>query len=207
MFPEWIIWPESRRRGLLERFGMRIGLDIDHEYMCGNVEMHHRVTASIDRLPFAERRFDLVTANMVMEHISEPVAALRGIRRILRPGGRFVFHTPNVLYPTMFASHLADSLLPQSLKSALVSRLESRDERDVFPTFYRCNSPVRIRRLSQSAGLTLEELHLVESVPSTMRTFPGLAAGELCFMWLMRKLGLSYARSNLIAVLRHPDVR
>jgi ubiquinone/menaquinone biosynthesis C-methylase UbiE len=50
-------------------------------------------TAILDaeRLPFDDARFDTVTSTWTLCSIPEPVAALREIRRVLRPGGRFLF--------------------------------------------------------------------------------------------------------------------
>jgi SAM-dependent methyltransferase len=54
-------------------------------------------------LDFAEDSFDVVLMNEVLEHVPDDVAALREVRRVLRPGGRFVLFAPNRLYP--FETH------------------------------------------------------------------------------------------------------
>ncbi|MBF0178591.1 MAG: methyltransferase domain-containing protein [Magnetococcales bacterium] len=46
-----------------------------------------RVTVNPSRLPFAERRFDLVVANMTLHWCADPLIALREMRRVLAPGG------------------------------------------------------------------------------------------------------------------------
>lgn len=46
---------------------------------------------AIDR---ADRSFDFVIANHVLEHVGDDVRALREIRRVLRPGGRAILQTP-----------------------------------------------------------------------------------------------------------------
>ncbi len=40
--------------------------------------------------------FDVVTMDQVLEHLSDPLAVLRGINSILKPGGFLIISTPNV---------------------------------------------------------------------------------------------------------------
>ncbi len=46
--------------------------------------------ASITSLPFPDDSFDVVIAAHVLEHLPNPLAALREMRRVLRPGGFIV---------------------------------------------------------------------------------------------------------------------
>src|SRR5512140_8064 len=52
-----------------------------------NVEYHEADGAS---LPFPEESLDAIFANMYLHHIPSPLAALREMVRVLRPGGRLV---------------------------------------------------------------------------------------------------------------------
>ncbi|MBC7714915.1 MAG: class I SAM-dependent methyltransferase, partial [Rhizobacter sp.] len=45
-------------------------------------------------LPFADNSFDVITCMDVIEHLENPEFVLREINRILKPGGRFLFHVP-----------------------------------------------------------------------------------------------------------------
>ena len=45
------------------------------------------IQADIGKLHFADASFDLVIAAHVLEHLTDPVAALAEMRRVLRPGG------------------------------------------------------------------------------------------------------------------------
>ena len=44
--------------------------------------------AALPSLPFASGQFDAVVANFVLNHVGRPLAALRELRRVTRPGGR-----------------------------------------------------------------------------------------------------------------------
>ena len=44
-------------------------------------------TGDVYALPFADDRFDVVHAHQVLQHLTEPVAALRELRRVVRPDG------------------------------------------------------------------------------------------------------------------------
>ncbi|WP_405011766.1 class I SAM-dependent methyltransferase [Kitasatospora sp. NBC_01539] len=43
--------------------------------------------ADIHRLPYADGAFDVVHAHQVLQHVADPVAALREMRRVAAPGG------------------------------------------------------------------------------------------------------------------------
>jgi len=51
---------------------------------------------------FADESFDLIIANHVLEHVSDDAAALREIRRILKPGGYTILQTP--FSPDLYAT-------------------------------------------------------------------------------------------------------
>ena len=52
---------------------------------------------SLDRLPFDDEKFDLVTCTEVVEHLENFRHALREAARVVRPGGLLVVSTPNII--------------------------------------------------------------------------------------------------------------
>lgn len=51
---------------------------------------------TVDTVVESGKRFDIVTASHVIEHVSNPVEFLQQCRKLLLPGGRVVLRTPNV---------------------------------------------------------------------------------------------------------------
>lgn len=72
-----------------------VGVDRDAGALAGQ----ERDTSQADmrRLPFADRSFASVLSVQSIEHVPDPEAVLREVARVLEPGGRAVFVTPNRL--------------------------------------------------------------------------------------------------------------
>jgi glycosyltransferase involved in cell wall biosynthesis len=64
------------------------------EYVTSDIEGEVDVQADITRLPFADEEFDAILISHVLEHVSDDRAALRELRRVLRPGGRAIMQHP-----------------------------------------------------------------------------------------------------------------
>lgn len=69
----------------------------------------HRALVRLDAgaLPLRSGSFDLVLANGVLAHVRpDPATALREVRRVLAPGGRFVFSVPTARHADYYWSVL-----------------------------------------------------------------------------------------------------
>ena len=59
---------------------------------------HADLHGSIDALPVEDASFDVVLCLQVLEHVPDPAAAVRELRRVVRPGGRVLVSTHGI-YP------------------------------------------------------------------------------------------------------------
>ncbi len=82
----------------LEKFGDVVGIDLATEAVerAASRGLHHLLKGSIERLPFRDAAFDLVTSFEVVYHlgVGDDLRAFREFRRVLTPGGRLLLRLP-----------------------------------------------------------------------------------------------------------------
>jgi len=105
---------------------------------------------------------DIVTSRSVLEHIKNPESVYREIYRILKPGGYFIFLTPNLFD----YGSLLSLLVPNRLHPCLVRITEGRRETDTFPVFYKSNTEGSIRGFSGKLGFRVREMKYLGQYPS-----------------------------------------
>jgi len=188
-------WRRDGEEALVARAGLLVGLDPVLEALRSHRTITARAQGVASCLPFANEAFDIVTANMVVEHLSNPVEPFREVQRVLRPAGRFVFHTPNLWgHPTIIAR-----VMPERLKAVGVGLLDGRAEEDRFRTYYRANSKERIRVLAERCGFRVVSMEFIPT-SAIFALAPPLAALELLWIGITMKW-LPELRSNLIVTL------
>jgi SAM-dependent methyltransferase len=95
-----------------------------------------------ERLPFADRAFDMVLLNEVIEHVRDDRQTLLEACRIVRPGGHVVIYAPNRLYPFethgvylgkryVFGNIPLVNYLPNVLRNRLVPHARAYTARDL----------------------------------------------------------------------------
>jgi SAM-dependent methyltransferase len=198
--PDWMARSAEVERELVGRAKTAVGIDPDPVALRAHRTFRQRVAGGLPRLPFADGTFDLVTANMVVEHLPDPAGALAEVRRVLKPGGVAILHTPHADHPAMWLARWA----PQAVRNAAAWLLENRTASEVFPTFYRLNRPRAIAAAAGRTGLEVARIDLVESTPSTVMFGP-LVVLEMLLIRAARRRFLARLRGNMIVVLRRPQ--
>jgi SAM-dependent methyltransferase len=175
------------------------GVDLDWLGLKAHRGIQKKAFASACELPFTDESFDIVTANMVVEHLPVPSLAVDEAFRVLRPGGVFVFHTPNAqAWPTSLTRRV-----PARIKKALFSIFDGRPEEDVFETHYRMNTPADVRRFARGGGFEVEDVAMV-STGAAIATLGPAALPELLYIRWLRNSQRAEKRSNIISTLRKP---
>jgi SAM-dependent methyltransferase len=190
-------WRADAEQALVGRARFVVGIDYDLPSLARHRSLRRVARAHASTLPFADATFDLVTANMVVEHLDDPEAQFREIARVLRPGGAFLFHTPNDRSYIVRAARL----LPDAVKRVAARILDGRDESDVFPTHYRVNHRERIAEVARRAGLAVDEVRMIRTSP-VFNVVPPLLIPELLWVRALASPRLAGQRPNIICLLR-----
>lgn len=146
-------------------------MDMDSLRDCREVNI---VAADVRSLPFTDGSFDIVTSNMVFEHLEDPVAVLREAQRVLDQGGVLIVHTASSLHYMLLVGRFLSRILPRRVYSDLVSRYTGRRKEDIFPTRYRANTAMRFSRAASEAGFRGGFITYLETpldFPKGMRSF------------------------------------
>lgn len=190
-------WLGASSEVLAARPNYFAGCDLGEDVL-ENPYLHDARVADAAALPWEAETFDLVSANMVAEHLEEPERVLREIHRVLRPGGCCLFVTPNLKHPVVRAS----TFVPKGPRRLFRVMVDGAPDEDVFPTHYRLNTSSAVRTLAQRTGLVVEQLDVFMSEPPILPSWFGRL--ETGLVGLGHRLGAREIASNLMVRLRKP---
>jgi ubiquinone/menaquinone biosynthesis C-methylase UbiE len=132
------------------------GLDPDADAISRNTYIKHIEKNMVEDMSFPDNYFDIVTCAWVLEHLSDPKESFKEIHRVLKPNGKLIFITPNVLNYNVWIIRL----IPEKFHDFFTRKLYGREERDTFPKKYKANSPREVNKLLKEAGFTKGEIIL-----------------------------------------------
>ncbi|MBI2743251.1 MAG: 3-demethylubiquinone-9 3-O-methyltransferase [Chlamydiales bacterium] len=104
------------------------------------------ILASAEQLPFADESFDVAIALDLLEHVENPLLVIQEARRVLKPGGRFFFHTFN-------RNFLSWLLVIKGVEWAVRN---TPPRMHVYNLFIK---PKELREMCASVGVEIEEIH------------------------------------------------
>jgi len=200
LLPWWLRNSETDQKELASRCKKLVGIDAVADDLARHPYLHEKIVGDIEKLPFDEGSFDLLTARSVVEHIEVPSSFLQEVCRVLRPGGKLLFATPNYLY----YQFLAASVTPEGVKKRLIHFFEGRVEQDVFKAYYRMNTRSAVTKMAAEVGMEVELLETIECPPEFTRLGHPIADIEKAITIALRSRLLESFRAVIIAVFRKP---
>jgi SAM-dependent methyltransferase len=173
------------------------GVDVDPRVINNPLLDDGRV-ANAQHIPYEAARFDIVFANNVLEHLIDPSIVFREVARVLKPGGVFMFKTPNRHHYMPVVAQVTPHRFHQ-----YVNRLRGRAEVDTFPTVFRANTRAEVTKLAWQSGLTVEQIEHIEGRPEYLRVaWPSYLLGALYERIVNTSEIFATFRILLIATLR-----
>lgn len=173
---------EALERRLVRRARLATGVDQSASSLSRHTALLLRSCASLEQLPFPDASFDLVTCNMVVEHLPHPNATFREFERVLCVGGVLLLHTPNTWNYAVALARILKALVPAGTLLQLIRWAEDRQEADIFPTHYRANSRKSLTAALQCSGFICERFEQLVGPQPVCRIFAPLAFCELLVM-------------------------
>ncbi|SDT96855.1 class I SAM-dependent methyltransferase [Desulfobacula phenolica] len=168
-----------------------VGADITYLNPCNANPSVKFIINDLSAIGLCDACLDMVISRSVMEHIKTPEDIFNEINRILKPGGYFIFLTPNLYdYASIFSK-----LIPNRFHPLIVKMTEGRNEDDTFPAYYKANTRRDIQDLASGTGFEIKEIEFLGQYPAYLMFNP--------FVFL---IGTAYdrmvCRFNCLAFLR-----
>ena len=193
--------PTNATSNFLATCGELHGLDPDASVNENSALASANVLMGAD-FPYPNESFDACVSNFVLEHVADPLRHFREVARVLRPGGTYVFRTPNRFHYVSVVAAATPHWFHELVSNAL--RKLPRDAHDPYPTYHRVNTRRIIRALAKEVGLDVVELRMVEKEPSYgMIARPVFLALSVYERVVNATRLLEPFRSNIFGVLRN----
>ena len=182
-------------RDIYARTPHTYGVDPDADALKLNTIIQHTAVGTAEALPFEDNFFDLAVSAFVLEHIDDPLSSFREIHRVLKPGGKVIFLTPNTWNYTVWIIRA----IPNRFHDFLTRRLYRRQEHDTFPVRYRVNSARRVDRTLLPLGFRKVQL-IFNGDPSYISFNQPLFKFACLLEAILDRPALQRARVHLIGI-------
>ena len=117
-----------------------------------------------ESIAYANETFDLVFSNNAVEHLSDPDAVLKEVRRVLKPGGLFLAKTPNKKHYMPLIARMTPHWFHQ-----FFNKLRGRASEDTFPTQYKMNTQKHLQNFAEKNAFSVQMLKFIEGRPEYLR--------------------------------------
>ncbi len=171
------------------------GIDSDEEAIEKNTTIKNKIVGFADKMPFADNFFDLIILTWVIEHLNNPHQIFKEAHRVLKPGGKIIFLTPNVWNYNVWIIRV----IPNIFHKPLVSYFYNRQENDTYPKKYKLNSIGKIDKILLPIGLKKCQI-ILNGDPSYISFNRSLFKFACLVEKLLDKKAFNFAKVHIIGV-------
>ncbi len=122
-----------------------VGLDISESFikkLKDQGTQAHKIDVSSQTLPFSDDTFDTVIIGEILEHLENPVFALKEAKRILKKEGKIVGDVPNDA--ESFRNVIIHSFKAPNIKNIDRSHINAFGIRELINLLYRCGFDIKV---------------------------------------------------------------
>ena len=126
-----------------------VGIDVDESAKNNPfIDVFHLIQEG-ERWPLEDESVDVCICDYVVEHIKDLELFFSECRRVIKREGYLCIRTTNILSYVGLLSRL----IPNRYHSLVLSTVQSnREEEDVYPTLYKCNTIRKMSRMFEQYG-------------------------------------------------------
>ena len=148
-------WTREIRSHVRELWGIEPDESIERP-----AEIDHFQHALMETAELPENHFDVIFSFTVMEHVEKPEEFMRAVERALKPGGVYIFMTPNgkhyfSIIGSLLKAIRLDEIILRMLRGATVDEYH-------YPVQYKFNSARQIEPICEQLGFEKPECVFIE---------------------------------------------
>ena len=185
---------------LLSRYAssvaVAIGLDLCRPTVRPQANVYPLV-GSLDQIPCRSESIDVIMSRSVLEHLENPESVFKELHRVLRPGGKVIFTTPNKYY----YSCLVAKVFPDWARNIYFKRVFGEEDYDRFPVYYRANTVAAFTHIAEATHFRVLRIQAIRHFPYYLMFSTLLFRLGILYDQVITALGLHALQSNWLVVM------
>lgn len=177
--------------------GLFAGVDPDSNKLARHPLLQQRYPVVLEQAAIRNASFDCVYAIYVLEHVEDDRAFLASVARVRKPGGMFLFITPNCDH---YFAAIAGALARLGIQERVLRMLRPSElvRQYHYPALYRLNRARKLARFSSEFGFAQCEFRYSEHFDEIACYFPGPLK---IFPWLWERIAEISRNESLLGNL------